>query len=472
MVYVQHKNGEALMPTTNAKARILLKSKKAKVVEIRPFTIQLEYETTDHVQDLTLGIDAGYLNIGFCVLSKSQEYLVGTLLMLMGMQKRLEERAMYRKNRRQRLRYREPRFDNRTKSKPKGWIAPSLQHKLDTHIKLVDEIKTILPIKKIKVEIANFDIQKMKDDEISGKEYQEGDMLGFYNVRKYVLHRDGHTCQNPDCPYTKKKKDGTVTTEKPVLQLHHIVFKSLGGSDNKDNLITLCTKCHTPSNHKKGKFLYDWCIEGKKVKGFRDATFMTYIKKHFVERLSETNDVDVTYGYITQDGRIKQGLDKTHYNDAFVIAGGNATHKRKSKIDEIQQVRRNNRSLEKFYDAQYIDSRIILESPEDDGSKKKKKPNNVVYGKALFNGRTTRNKNLNTENLHKYRQEKVKKGGRSIRRTRYFYQPNDLVIVDGKQQIVQGTHNNGERVLMRNGKSIAIKNITPYKFMQGFVWNF
>lgn len=96
MVYVQHKNGEALMPTTNAKARILLKSKKAKVVEIRPFTIQLEYETTDHVQDLTLGIDAGYLNIGFCVLSKSQEYLVGTLLMLMGMQKRLEERAMYR----------------------------------------------------------------------------------------------------------------------------------------------------------------------------------------------------------------------------------------------------------------------------------------------------------------------------------------------------------------------------------------
>jgi hypothetical protein len=213
-------------------------------------------------------------------------------------------------------------------------------------------------------------------------------------------------------------------------------------------------------------------MEGKKVKGFRDATFMTYIKKFFVEKISATNDVDITYGYITQDGRIKQELEKTHYNDAFIIAGGNPNHKRKPKVDEITQVRRNNRSLEKFYDAQYIDSRIILEIPKDDGSKKKKPPNNVVSGKELFNGRTTRNKNLNTENLHKYRQKKVKKGSRSIRRSRYFYQPNDLVIVDGKQQIVQGTHNNGERVLMRNGKSIAIKNITPYKFMQGFVWNF
>ena len=386
------------------------------------------------------------------------------------LQKRLEARSKYRTNRRNRLRFREPRFDNRKKSKQKGWIAPSLQHKLDTHIKVVTEIKSLLPIKKVIVEVANFDIQKMKDDEISGKEYQEGDMLGFYNIRKYIFHRDGHTCQNPNCPSKKKNTDGS-DKEKPVLRVHHIVFKSMGGSDNKDNLITLCTKCHTPKNHKKGGFLYDWCIEGKKVKGFRDATFMTYIKKYFVEKLSVDNDVKITYGYITQDGRITQELEKTHYQDAFIIAGGKAEHRRTIKIDEISQVKRNNRSLEKFYDAQYIDSRIVLEIPDDDGSKKKKKPNNVVSGKELFNGRTTRNKNLNTENLHKYRGKKVKKGSRSIRRTRYFYQPNDLVKYENKIYSVCGVQNLGKYIKLHGiEKRPAIETISPYKFNFGLVW--
>ena len=314
MVYVKSKDGKALMPTSNAKARKLLKQKKAKVVSLRPFVIKLTYKTkTEYTQKLHLGIDSGYSNIGFSVIDAKQEYIAGEVKLLEGMKKRLLEKSSYRKIRRSRLRYRKPRWNNRVKSKKKGWLAPSIRHKLDTHIKFIDELKGILPIEKITIEVANFDIQKMKNPSISGKEYQEGDMLGFWNVREYVLHRDGHKCQNPNC----KCKDN----EKQILKVHHIVYRSKGGTNRPENLITLCSKCHTPANHKEGKFLYDWCMNGKKVRGFKDATFMSIIRWHLIDKLkSKYDNVFITYGYITKNHRIKHGIEKSHANDAFAIA--------------------------------------------------------------------------------------------------------------------------------------------------------
>lgn len=100
-------------------------------------------------------------------------------------------------------------------------------------------------------------IQKIKNPTIEGVKYQEGVQKDFWNLREYALHRDGHKCQNPNC----KNKDTS-----PILKVHHIEFRNSGGTDIPNNLITLCNKCHTPVNHKKGHFLYDWCKFGHKVK--------------------------------------------------------------------------------------------------------------------------------------------------------------------------------------------------------------
>ena len=144
MVYVLDIDGKPLMPTSNAKARILLKSKKAIVKELKPFTIQLTYKTKTHyTQNITLGIDSGYNNVGFSAITNKKELITGELKLLQGMKERLLDKAMYRKQRRSRLRYRKPRWNNRTKSKRKGWLAPSLQHKLDTHIKFIDYLYSI-----------------------------------------------------------------------------------------------------------------------------------------------------------------------------------------------------------------------------------------------------------------------------------------------------------------------------------------
>ena len=449
MVYVISMDEKPLMPTNNAKARILLKQKKATVKRLRPFTIQLAYETkTNYVQKTTLGIDSGYLNIGFSVVDDKKELISGEVKLLQGMKERLIEKSSYRRNRRQRLRYRQARFDNRKNSKPKGWLAPSLQHKLNTHVKFINFLHSLIPIEKTIVEVANFDIQKMKDDLISGKGYQEGDMLGFWNVREYVLHRDGHKCQNPNCKNKSKN---------PVLMVHHIVYRSEGGTDRPENLATLCDKCHTPANHKKGKFLYDWMVQGKQMKGFKDATFMSMIRWMLINGLKETYpNINFTYGYLTKNKRIEQGIEKSHRNDAFVIANG-TTQKRDESPFLVTQSRLKDRSLEKFYDAKYIDIRT--------GEK--------VSASDLPCGRSTRNKNLNTENLKCYRGQKLSKGQRRIRKQKYSYQANDLVKYEGKVYTVKGTQNGGKYVALKEMKKVPkVESLTPYVFKKGLNWSY
>lgn len=446
MVYVLNKDGKPLMPTKRyAKIRILRKRGLLKIVSAKPFTVQLLYDTKNITQDVTLGMDSGYLNIGFSAVTEKQELISGEAKLLQGQKERLYERATYRKLRRQRLRYRAPRFNNRTSSKKEGWLAPSIQHKLDSHIRLIEKLQKILPISKIIIEVANFDIQKIKNPEVEGKLYQEGEMLGFWNLREYILHRDNHKCQNPDC----KNKD-----KNPVLKIHHIVFKEYGGTDSPSNLTTLCNKCHTPANHKKGKFLYNWMIEGRKAKGFKDSTFMSMVRWRLVNYL---NSLDIetthTYGFETKSKRIELGLEKSHFNDAFCIAGGNT----QTRVEpfSIEQIRRNNRSLEKFYDAKFVDLRS--------GEK--------VSANSLSCGRTTRNKNKNGENLKIYRGEKLSKGRRTIRKQRYFYQPGDLVKYENKVYTVRGTQNEGKYVALREIKKVPkVELLTSYKFRSGLAF--
>lgn len=422
------------MPTTPRKARILLKENKAKVVERNPFTIQLLYKTGEAKQSITLGIDSGYNHIGFSAIAEKEELVSGEVHLLQGMKERIKEKAMYRTQRRNHLRHRKPRFDNRKRDE--GWLAPSIQHKLNSHFRFIEKLKELLPISKIIVEVANFDIQKIKNPSIEGKEYQEGEQQGFWNLREYILHRDGHKCQNPNCKSKSKE---------PILQVYHIGYWRKDRSNRPGNLITLCTQCHTSINHKENGFLYGW---ETKTKTFKAATFMSIVRWRLVNALN----CMTTYGYITKSKRIELGFEKTHFNDAFCIAGG--INQLKSEPLDIKQTRRNNRSLEKFYDAKYIDTR----------SGKK------VAANTLHSGRRTRNKELSGENLKKYRGEKLSKGRRQIRRQRHFYQPNDLVKYDNNIFTVKGTINKGKYVVLREtGKAAKVELLIPYSFRKGLV---
>ncbi|CAG1006650.1 MAG: RNA-guided endonuclease IscB [Candidatus Methanoperedens sp.] len=325
-VYVLNMRGQPLMPTTPGKAKKLLKEGKAKVVKRTPFTIQLKYATGEAKQPVILGIDSGFLHIGVSATTEKKEVYSAEANLRSDIVKLNSERRQYRRSRRNRKTwYRAPRFLNR--KKPEGWLAPSIQHKLDSHIKLINKVKELLPITKTVIEVAAFDIQKIKNPEISGTEYQNGVQKDSWNAREYVLHRDNHTCK----ACKGKSKD-------PILQTHHIVSRQIGG-DAPDNLLTLCQTCHEKVT--KGKLKLDI----KVPTGFKPETFMLIVRWKLVNMLRDAgNIVNHTYGYITKFDRITLCLDKSHNTDAFVIAGG-TIQERSTSYFIIQQVRKCNRKL-------------------------------------------------------------------------------------------------------------------------------
>ena len=331
MVYVQDIDGKPMMPTTrHGKVRRLLKDNKAVVVNTCPFTIKLTYKTSDYKQEIVLGVDAGTKHVGLSATTKSKELYSGEVILRNDVVELLSTRRESRRARRNRLRYRKPRFENRVKSKRLGWVAPSVRHKVDAHIRVIDNICSTLPISRIIVEIAQFDTQKIKNPDISGNEYQEGDQLGFWNVREYVLARDGHKCQH--CK--GKSKD-------PILNVHHIESRKTGG-DSPSNLITLCETCH--KEYHKGNI----DLKVKRGKSLRDAAVMGIMKWKLYEELkSRYPNVSMTFGYITKYNRIKYGIEKSHTSDAFVISR-NFNAKRIERQYLKRLIRRHNRQIHKM----------------------------------------------------------------------------------------------------------------------------
>jgi len=325
-VYVLNHKGKPLMPCSPRTARLLLEENKAKVVKRTPFTIQWTVPTRSYAQPITLGVDSGYTHVGLSAITEKRELYAADVALRTDIVKLNSERRMYRRSRRNRKTWhRQPRFLNRRK--PKGWLAPSIQHKLDSHVKLIGKVKEILPVTRTIIEVAAFDIQKIKNPEIAGVGYQNGEQKGFWNVREYVLYRDGHTCQH--CK--GKSKD-------PVLEVHHIESRQTGG-DRPENLITLCETCHDKVS--RGKLV----LKVRPSQGFKAETFMTMVRWKLVGVLRGTGDaVDHTYGYLTKSSRIALGLEKSHVNDAFVIAGGTG-QERLSSFLNVRQVRKCNRKL-------------------------------------------------------------------------------------------------------------------------------
>ena len=305
MVYVINRQGKALMPTDrHGKVRRLLKSGLAHVVRRIPFTIQLDYDTTEITQPITLGIDAGSKFIGVCATTDKKELYAANVELRNDIVDKLSTRREQRRTRRSRLRYRKVRFNNRVSSKKVGWMAPSIENKVYTHMSVVKNVCKILPVSNIVVETASFDMQKIKHHDIRGEEYPQGEQLGFWNVREYVLWRDGHVCQH--CH--GKSKD-------PVLNVHHLESRKTGGN-SPSNLITLCETCHKA--YHRGEFE----LKIERGKSLRDAAFMGIMRWAFYNRLKkEYPNVSMTFGYITKNTRITNNLPKEHYVDARCISG-------------------------------------------------------------------------------------------------------------------------------------------------------
>ena len=303
-VYVLNINNQPLMPCSPRTARLLLKSKKAILINQCPFTIKRIDNGFCYKQNIHLGVDAGSKVIGLSATTNTKELYSGEVALRNDITKLIATRRENRRTRRNRLRYRAPRFNNRVSTKKPGWLAPSIQNKINTHIKIIENLHKILPITKIIVEVASFDIQKIKNPSIMGTEYQKGEQLDFFNVREYVLYRDGHTCQ---CCKGK--------TKDKILNVHHIESRKTGGNA-PNNLITLCEICHT--GYHKGLIKLPKTIH--RGMRFKDATFMGIMRWSLYNNLKERySNVDLTYGYITKNTRIANKLPKSHHIDALCI---------------------------------------------------------------------------------------------------------------------------------------------------------
>lgn len=339
-VYVLNKHGHPLMPCTPAKARHLLDSGKAKVRKRTPFTIQLLYGSSGYKQSVILGVDAGSKTIGLSASTEKQELFAAEVKPRNDVVKLLSTRREFRQARRNRkTRYRTPRFDNRVKSKHKGWLAPSVEVKIQEHITAIARVCALLPIANVIVETAEFDTHRLKamlegHPLPVGTDYQLGEMYDEYNVRQYVLKRDNYTCQC--CGAHPSAKKGVK------LHVHHLESRKTGGN-SPNNLITLCEHCHKLLH--KGKITLD---KKKRGHSMRDAAFMGIMRKAFVQKLRSELAIPVveTYGYITKLVRETHHMDKSHTVDALCIAG----HPLADASDVsylIKPVRRHNRQLHK-----------------------------------------------------------------------------------------------------------------------------
>ena len=320
------------MPCTETKAKHLLKEDKASVIRRAPFVIQLKFDCENQTQPITLGVDAGAKHIGLSASTAKSEIYSAEVILRTDITSLLSIRRELRHVRRNRkTRYRKPRFLNRVKAKKKGWLAPSILNRINAHLKVVDNVFKILPVAKIIVETASFDIQKLKNPDISGEEYQQGEQLNFWNVREYIFFRDNHTCQH--C-HGKSKNN--------VLNVHHLESSKTGGN-SPANLITLCETCHKAYHAGKIK------LKQTRGQNFKAETFMGISRWFIFNKLKEMHHVEVknTYGYLTKNARIKAALPKAHHVDAFCIAG-NLLAKRLNYHWCLKQVRKHNRQIHKL----------------------------------------------------------------------------------------------------------------------------
>lgn len=333
-VYVISKSGQPLMPTQRfGKVRRLLNSKQAKVVRRCPFTIQLLYELqTEVVQEVVLGQDTGSKHIGTACVGNDEVLYQSQVELRDDIKKNMEGRKQARRFRRNRkTRYRKARFLNRKNSAKLDRLPPSVRHKVQAHIDEIEFCKKLLPISKIVLEVSQFDTALMKNPMLISEKvkhwgYQKGFDYGFASRREAILHRDNYTCQVCGKKHTR-------------LEVHHIVFRSQGGTDDENNLITLCEDCHAGIHD--GRIVL---TKKPKKMNLKHTTHMSIIRSQLLKKYPEAIE---TLGFVTTENRNRLSLSKDHFIDACVIASNGEIFKLNDTIFYKRRVAKGDYQLTK-----------------------------------------------------------------------------------------------------------------------------
>lgn len=300
-VFVIDSEGKPLLPTNEARARILLKKGKAVVYSVEPFTIQLKRAINKPVGEFKIGIDDGAKWVGISVAHKKKIVFAGNIRLRQDVSRKMLQRSQYRRARRSRkLRHREPRFLNRG---IKGWLQPTIRQKKESILRVLDDLGKRLNITECVVEQGQFDVSSMcAGYKLTGEEYQLSEYEGN-TWRQKVLWRDYYTCQH--------------CSSKEKLEAHHIVEKSRGGTNRVNNGITLCEDCHS-SLHKG-----EWKLEKRPIH-FKYPAHLQQGKWFLFNELKKRfRETKTCYGWMTAKARRELGLDKEHYHDASAMIGAN-----------------------------------------------------------------------------------------------------------------------------------------------------
>jgi 5-methylcytosine-specific restriction endonuclease McrA len=316
-VFVVSQERKPLTPCTAARARQLLRDKRAAVLRRYPFTIILRGPTktgSEIAQETEVRLDPGAKTTGIALVRKNENRVIWAAELEhrgSAIKSSLESRRSIRRGRRARhAPYREARFDNR--SRPKGWLPPSLEHRVLTTMTWVGRLQRFSPVASLAVERVKFDMQKMTNPEISGVEYQQGELQG-YEVREYLLEKFSRKC-------------AYCGAENIPLEVEHVVPRSRGGSDKVSNLTLACRSC----NEKKGTKLIEEFLAKKpeilkKIKSqlkkpLDAAAAVNSTRNRLLKSLLDTYlPIKTGTGAQTKFNRVRGNCPKAHWIDAACV---------------------------------------------------------------------------------------------------------------------------------------------------------
>jgi 5-methylcytosine-specific restriction endonuclease McrA len=333
MVFVLSKNKKPLAPTSNAKARILLKRGKALIHSLCPFVIRLK-EQKECSESFTIKLDVGASTTGVARVDAKKAFFFFELIHRgKAIKKSLDSRRARRRGSRGRnTRYRAPRFDNRTR--PVGWLAPSVKSRADNVINFVKKIQRYIPLNAATIERVSFDTSSMTNGEkLYGAEFQQGELFQTKS-RKYIFNK-----HNGKCVYCGGKGQ----------EVEHIISKAKGGTNSIWNLTFSCNDCNikkgTLSLKEFGKMMRKNYGHLEPRKTPKHASIIQSARTYTIKSIAKLMAVETGEGWETSLNRIEQNLPKEHYYDAMCIGNNSNYVVATNEVIEIKSQGRGSRQM-------------------------------------------------------------------------------------------------------------------------------
>lgn len=311
MVFVLDKSKKPLDMITNAKARILLRNNLAIIHKVYPFTIRLiDNSCGSRNKAYTIKFDLGSKHTGIAITDNTNKVVMLAELEHRGhlIKRNLDKRRAVRRSRRQRnTRYRPARFLNRTR--PEGWLAPSVKSRADNLINFIIKYKKLINITKVMIEHVSFDTAQMSSDtDLNKTDYQQGPLYNT-NLRDFIFSKTNHKCSY--C--------GAKATE-----IDHIVPRAKGGTNSTYNLTPACRSCNEKKSNLSlkefGKLMNkDYShLEPKKLP--KDAAIIQAARNYTITNIRKIIPNTTSHdAWLTKYNRENLNLPKEHYYDALSV---------------------------------------------------------------------------------------------------------------------------------------------------------